>query len=83
MQNFVQQLADQAGFTPASYPLNYSDYTPPSSLDVLLIELGLGGLAGSAASMSAASVPDLLTEFVSQASLMPMDLLNIATLGLM
>jgi hypothetical protein len=64
-QNFAQQLADQAGFIPASYPLNYADYTPPSTLDALLTELGLTGFAESGASTSAASVPDSLAEFAT------------------
>ena len=66
--DFAQQLADQAGFTPASYPLNYADYTPPSTLDALLTELGLSGFADSGASTAstpAASVPDLLAEFAA------------------
>jgi hypothetical protein len=78
VQSFVQQSARMTGFTPATYPLDYTDFTPPSSLTDLLDELVLGGLAGSA---SVASAPDFLAEFVNQASAFDMDLLGIATLG--
>ncbi len=48
IQNFIHGLADASGFTPVTYPLDLSNFTPPPDwLSILLGDLGVSGFTSN------------------------------------